>query len=81
MMYDFEYDNIITHWADTYEMNVNEVERDILIESYKQLTKIFGEPKMSFDEMIRSTLLDYKWEKKYPGLELFDRVHAYYNLN
>ena len=38
MMYDFEYDNIITHWADTYEMNVNEVERDILIESYYTLS-------------------------------------------
>jgi len=81
MMYDFEYENIISHWADEYEMNVSELERAILIESYKELTKIFNEPKMTFDEMIRSTLLDFKWEQKYPGLELYDRIHAYYNLN
>ena len=81
MMYDFEYDNIINHWADKFDMEVDEIQRNILIESYKVITEQFGVTTMSFEELIQNTLLDLKWETKYPGLNLHDRVFAYYNMN
>lgn len=80
-MYDFEYDIIIQHWADKLDMEVDEIQRTILIESYKVITEQFGVTTMSFDELIQNTLLDLKWETKYPGLNLHERVTAYYNLN
>jgi hypothetical protein len=32
-MYDFEYENIIQHWSDKLDVEVDEVQRAILIES------------------------------------------------
>lgn len=81
MIYDFEYDGIINHWETEYEMNVTEIERNILIQSYKVLTQLFGEDAMSFDTLVEKTLLDLKWDKKYPGLDLYDRVYGIHNLN
>jgi len=79
-MYDFEYHNIIDFWTEEFDLFMSMDERNKVIQMYEQALVRFS-PDLDFNKLCEHLCLKKYLDKKYGGLQIFERVFTRPGMN
>jgi len=80
-MFEFEYNNIITHWSSEYGIEFNQLQRNMLINLYEMAIAKQKFEKLEFEEFAKNIFKQKYYKDKYPGLDVFGRAYSRVSQN
>lgn len=81
MIYESEYNIILDHWSNRFNIKLGDAGKTSIINMYKYNEKFLIKRDMDFNTMVEQIMIQSILEMKYPGLDLYEYVFAPWSRN
>lgn len=81
MIYESEYNIILDHWSNRFNIQLADSSKASIINMYKYHENLLSKRDMDFNSMVEQLMIQSICEMKYPGMNLYAYVFAPWSKN